>query len=259
MSVLFHIEPECAGLFRQHGLADFTSWMGGDVGEMVSRGAGREVRRLKLGGETFFLKKRWGERAGRLLGMLLSGSRPLSGPLRELRLVHALRGEGFAVMEPLAWGESRSAGMPKEGFLVVRGIPGRPLEAVYDETSGKARLALMERVGELSGRLHAKGFFHHLRLKDLIETPDGVLTIIDRESGQPWARRFSTRIAMTALARTARRTLRDGHVIGPGAASAFFRGYRQGVAGRWRTDSKELGRLAVARIRKELGPPADRV
>jgi hypothetical protein len=253
MAQQFHIESRCAALFRQQGLHDFSSWMSGEIGEAVSKSQTCEVRRVIVGGEEFFLKRRSGEAALRLLGLLMLGRRPMSGPIRELQLVNALTRAGFPVMEPVAWGESRVVGIPQQGFLVVRSIPGRSFAAVYDEGSGAEQLAMMRRLGELHGKLHARGFFHHLRLKDLIETPEGRLVIIDRESGRPWARRFSVRSAMASLARTTRRTLRDGHCIGPGAAGAFLRGCRSGVGERWQVSQRELGRLAVRRFRREIG------
>lgn len=252
MTTRSRIKPECLDLFRQQDLDHFSAWMTGDIGEVVSKTPTSEVRRVKLDREEFFVKRRSGESAWRLLGMLMFGRRPMSGPIRELHLVNSLADAGFAVMEPVAWGESRVVGIPKEGFLVVRRIPGRSFAEIYDEGSERERRVMMERLGELLGRLHGKGFFHHLRLKDLIETPDGCLTIIDRESGRPWARRFSIRNAMTSLARTARRTLRDGHSVGAGAVAAFLSGYRNGIRPRWQVTRRELGRLAIARFRAEM-------
>jgi tRNA A-37 threonylcarbamoyl transferase component Bud32 len=252
MSIQYCIAQECLDLFGQQGPNGFSAWMKGEIGEVVSQTPLSEVRRVSVGGQEFYLKRRSGEPILKLLLPLVFGWRPMSGPIRELRLVNALAGEGFAVMEPVAWGESTIAGIPQEGFLVVRSIPGRSFAEVYDDSSGANRLAMMGRLGELLGRLHARGFFQHLRFKDLIETPCGGLTIIDRESGRPWARRFSIRGAMTSLARTARRTLRDGHAVGQGAISAFLRGYRNGVRERWHVSHKELGRLAIEKFRKEM-------
>lgn len=139
-----------------------------------------------------------------------------------------------------------------EVFLMVRAVPGELLANVFEVSSESERRILMEHAGELAGRLHARGFFQHPRLKDLIRTPEGELTVIDRESGRPWPRRFSSRLAMTSLARTARRTLRDGHRLGPASASAFFEGYSRGLESRWPMPAADLARLFMRRFRREL-------
>jgi hypothetical protein len=165
MNTQFHIAPECLGLFEAHGLAEFSAWMRGGPGELVSETALSDVRRLSVGGQEFYLKRRSGEPVLKLLLPLVFGRRPMSGPIRELHLVNALAGEGFAVMEPVAWGESTIAGIPQEGFLVVSSIPGRSFADVYDDGCGANRLAMMNRLGELLGRLHARGFFQHFEIQ----------------------------------------------------------------------------------------------
>lgn len=253
MKTEFQIDPACRDLLEKHQLDDFLPWMSGEIGELVSKSGASEVRRVIVGDEVFFLKRRTSEPVMKLLGLLLFGRRPMSGPIRELHLVRALERKNFPVMKPVAWGESRAGCVPRQGFLVVRAIPGRSFSDLYDECAPADRPDMMARLGALLGKLHACGFFQHLRLKDLIETPDGQLTIIDRESGQPWARRFSVSNAVTSLARTARRTLRDGHVMGPATTGAFLRGYRAGVSGRWQTSQMDLARLILKRMRRDSG------
>lgn len=251
MHTEFWIEPKLADVFLHQGLDGFEPWMNRAMGEVISVARGREVRRVEVAGETYYVKRRRDERLSRLLALVLFGTRPISGPLREFRMLRAMADHGFRVMEAAAWGEARWLGIPRMGFLVVRSVPGNHLAQVYRDGSAAGRVRLMESLGKLTGRLHAHGFFDHLRLKDLIEDEDGQLTMIDRESRHPWPRRFSVKAAMTALARTARRTLRDGHRMGPATTKAFLKGYREGVADCWWVEGSELRRQVFKAYRSE--------
>ncbi len=131
-------------------------------------------------------------------------------------------------MEPVAWGERRRFGFPLDGFLVVRKVQGDEVAALFDGMDESRRRRLMEEVGQLIGRLHAKGFFQPVRLKDLILTEAG-LVLIDRATSKPWPTRFSRQKAAESLARAMRRILRGGHKIGASSASAFLRGYHSGL------------------------------
>jgi len=247
----FHIAPAWCDLLEKHHLDDFELWMSGELGELVSKSGSSEVRRVVLDGEELYLKRRYDESAIRLLESVCFMRLPMSGAIRELAVVQALASAGFPVMEPIAWGEARVACIPKKGFLVVRGLPGRSLAEVYQGAEADERIGIMSRLGELLGRLHAAGFFQPLRLKDLIQGSSGEWTLIDRECARPWRKRFSQRSAVTSLARTARRTLRDGHTMGHCAVRAFLDGYLKGICGCWHTGRIELLRLIHAKLRHE--------
>lgn len=252
MSTTFHIEPEVKELFRSHGVDHPSAWLDGQPGKPVSADKSHDVRRVTLGGETFYLKRRWSESRGSLIGMIFFGRRPASGPVREAALAIQLRTAGFSAMEPVAWGEKRRWGLPVKGFSVIRAVAGESVENAYAQADEASRRRLLAQAGELTGKLHSAGFFHHVRLKDLILSPAGELVLIDRESGRPWKRRFSLGTALTALARTVRRTLRDGHRFGGGEAGAFFRGYHLRAEGCLALTPKEFRRKAMRRIRAEL-------
>ncbi len=243
-----HLPPQLGEILRRHGLNP-ERLLHENVGDSVSVSRLHDVRRLDFGGDgVFYLKRREGESRWRMIGLLARGRRPHAGPVREGLMATQLRDAGFRVMEAAAWGEIRRFGLPVRGFLLVREVSGEDVATLYDRSDGRARRHLMERVGELTGRLHAAGFLHPVRLKDLIRAPDGELVLIDRETGKPWRGQFRPGASVVSLARAARRTLRDGHRIGPGSAVAFFRGYRRG-----------LGRPAptverwTAALRRELG------
>lgn len=154
-------------------------------------------------------------------------------------------------MEPVAWGERRQLGLPACGFLVVREVAGQEVAELFDQADGWEKRVLMEDAGRLIGRLHAKGFFHPVRLKDLIHT-EGGMVLIDRETSKPRRSLFLKKKCLVSLARAVRRTVRDGHRIGAESAWAFLRGYRQGVVSRWKVPSIELSRLVFGAVRKEI-------
>jgi hypothetical protein len=260
MGVLCQITPEWQPLFQECGLGDFAALMHAPGGEQIGRqNGGRELRRLTLSrGEAVFrgYLKRLGREPWRVsLRMAFYGYRPRSGPLREFLLVQRLRAAGFAVMEPVAWGERRCCGLPREGFLVVREVPGSDVATLFETLSGQARRRLMVEVGRLVGRLHGQGFFQPVRFKDLIRTPcaDGSrLVLIDRETSKPWPARFSRGRCFTALTRACRRILRDGHHWTAGSASAFFQGYAAALAAQSGMSTREWSRRTMRRLRQEL-------
>lgn len=259
MSEHFHIEAPYVTLFREHGLVSFAALMNGSVGKMISCPQDRrKLYRLTLpsadGQVRFYLKRMRDEPAVWLLRSLLYGRRPYSGPLREMQMLTALHEAGFAVMRPVAWGEERRWGVPVAGFLVVAEVQGAEVAGLFDTCSGAQRLALLGKVGGLVGRLHAAGFFHPVRLKDLIcEEPLRQLVLIDRETSKPWPARFSRQRAVTSLARAARRTLRDGHRLGPASARHFLDGYAAAVADRWAISVRNLRQMVMDRMRRDLG------
>ena len=259
MTINFHLEPASRELFHAHGLHSFEVLMHGALGDMVSCASDRrKLYRLSLVDrdgqrQCFYLKRMTGEPAIWLLKSLLAGRRPYCGPIRELQLLTALRSAGFAVMRPVAWGEARRNGLPQGGFLVVAEVQGADVAGLSATLPSPERRGLLRGVGQLIGRLHAAGFFQPVRLKDLIrEEPSQQLVMIDRETSKPWPVRFSRQRALTALARTARRTLRDGHRFGPAGVRDFLEGYGEGVASRWTVARAELRHLVFTRFRKEL-------
>lgn len=259
MSSTFHIEPSFRPLFIASGLDSYDALMNAPVGTLVS--APQDRRRLyrlelvDLHGKCrrFYLKRMSGEPVLPMLKSLVSGRLPHCGPVRELQLLQALDRNGFAVMEPVAWGEGHRCGLPVGGFLVVAEVCGRDVATLAVTLPEQDRLALFRNVGELVGRLHVTGFLHPVRFKDLIlEEETQRLVLIDRETGKPWPQRFSASRAIEALARTARRTLRDGHRFGPAAMRHFFDGYTAGVSNRWAVDAGELRRAVLTRLRRDL-------
>lgn len=247
------ILPEIVTLFENHGIVDFIDLMSANVGTLLSsEKGGRQVRRLELDGQTFYLKRLGHESP--MISMLLFGCWPRSGPIRELMLLRRLSSAGFPSMVPVAWGERKVLGLPMGGFIVVRGIEGEDVAELFDRSSGRDRRAMMQEVGLLVGRLHAAGFFHPVRLKDLIRSAEGMM-LIDRETSKPWPKVwFTWTSCVRSLSRAVRRTVRDGHKIGPGSAGAFLRGYHEGLgekAGNMKL--RALASSVMKCVRAELG------
>ncbi len=243
MKTVCYIAPALEPQFAESGLNSFDALM---------EGSGKVQRTVLRDGSVFYLKREEGEPVWKkCVPMFLRGLRPHSGPLREVRLLQLLRANGFLAMEPVAWGEQRLLGIPLRGFLVVREVKGEELADLFDRSNGYERQQLMKAFGRLTGRLHAKGFFQPVRLKDLIHTDAG-LVLIDRETSKPWRSLFFPQQCRDSLTRAIRRMIRDGHHIGAGSACAFLHGYRRGVAERWKISPCELAAQICFALRSEM-------
>ena len=183
--------------------------------------------------------------------MIFFGHCPRCGALREVCMIQRLKSAGFAVMEPVAWGQEWVNGFRFRGFLLVREVCGKEVSDLLENACGRERNQLMEEVGELIGKLHVKGFFQPVRLKDLICAEEG-LVLIDRETSKPWRSFFWKRQCMVSLARAVRRTVRDGYLIGVGSARSFLLGYQRSVAARWVVSMPELRKSLFSAIRREM-------
>lgn len=259
MSVKLTVCDSVQSLFLANGLDNFEIFQTGDLGKVLSwKKSGWEVRRIVLHGEGgpegFYLKRTGNGFDLRPFSAIFSGCRLHCAPLRELAAIRLLQQKGFAVMDPVAWGERRRYGLPACGFLVVREVCGDNVAQLYASSRGPARLALLEEVGQLTGRLHAAGFYQVVRMKDLIrEGKSRQLVLIDRETTKPWLSRFSKKQAVATLARACRRTFRDGHRFGPATLRHFLAGYSEGVKGVWNVSAVEMQRLLLGELRRELG------
>jgi tRNA A-37 threonylcarbamoyl transferase component Bud32 len=83
--------------------------------------------------------------------------------------------------QPIAWGCVRSLGAARESLLVTEEVRGISLPRALDDATPAVRRTLSRSVGDLIGRSHAAGIFHEVCGKDLIASPDGEPTLIDRD------------------------------------------------------------------------------
>jgi len=244
-----HIDKELQPLFPQGDQLSF--WLDSDIGIPVSKDHdGREMRRIESGGQSFFLKRSGNESLLRHLRMLCWFCRPQSNALREVKMLLTLQSAGFAVMEPVAWGEEWIGWFKVRGFLLVREVIGQEVAELFDCSSDRERLELMGQMGRLIGRLHAKGFFHPVRLKDLILTEKD-LVLIDRETSKPWKSPFLKLCCLRSLSRSYCRICRDGHQIDDCEGITFLEGYRQGLASRLILEHSHLQEVLRKQIRQE--------
>jgi tRNA A-37 threonylcarbamoyl transferase component Bud32 len=215
------------------GIGNFKALMDEPVGELIDIEEGsRQIRRIRLSSGSqpshLFLKRIGRERLGRLLRMLAFGRKPRSGPLREKMLIDALSKAGLPVMRPLAWGEERRFCLPVRGFLLVQEVQGSDMAELFASSTSDERLSLVEALGRFVGRLHCKGFYQPVRLKDVFcESPVNAdsFILIDREANKPWVSMFSRRRCVNSLARAYRRTVRDGHRLSREEIDGFMRNY----------------------------------
>lgn len=254
-----HITPGWEEFFRPQGLAAAEGWLEETPHvpadwscRRVSANLTHDIWKVAAGNEVFFLKRRWGESRGGLLRMVARGRRPLSGPVREAVLADLLRAEGFAAMEPVICGEIRAGGFPKKGFNLCREVRGTPLDEVHAAAGGVVRERILRRLGTLTGRLHATGFFQNVRLKDVMVTPEQEWVLIDRETIRPWCARFSLGEAVRVLAKTARQVLRDGSDFEPSEIVAFFQGYSREIVKNTDRSVREIRRIAMGKILREV-------
>ncbi len=260
----WHAIPEIKEMLEAAGLADFDSLASKPIGESINKDSnGREVRRLVLSdkGEPFrfYLKRSSRVSLTHLLRMLLVGRRPMSASIREKTLIELMQQAGVAMMEPVAWGERRRFGFPRCGFLLVREVIGEEVADIYRNLSKVDQQKLFNAIGRFVGRLHKSGFYQPVRIKDLFcsaetnfEQDKIDLVLIDRETGKPWASRFSSKKCVRSLARSFRRQIREDFRMGPLTMRAFTEGYLAVIADVWAVDRKTLYRQVYSCIIKEL-------
>jgi hypothetical protein len=172
----------------------------------VVRTAGpRVTRRIETPGGVLYLKAHRGLQPGwRRLAFLGRGA---TSPARlEWEAMDAMRRAGFDVPEPVAVGETPTVvGCPPRSFLLMREVPGVPLDRFLEDGDPDARgsgpraaaNAVLRDVSGMIRRLHATGFYHKdLYCCHLVVTRDprwGRPFFIDLqrvERGQPPRRRW---------------------------------------------------------------------
>lgn len=250
MKRVCYIKPDVREQFGASA-GDLEFWLDAEVGRQLFREkAGREIRVIDIAGQRFFLKRSGIESIVRSLPMVFFGLRPCSGALRELRMLRCLKESEFDVMEPVAWGEKSASLTKHRGFLLVRNVDGVEAKKYLKSASPGEQRLLLEKTGELTGRLHAAGFYQAIRLKDLIWS-ENRLVQIDRETLHPWKTRFSRKRCINALERGIRRTFREEHQLTLWDTRHFFKQYVHCISSCWNiTPSALFRRVLVPVIKK---------
>ena len=158
-----------------------------DQGSILEKSKKRDIRRIEGHGMVAYLKRRLNSPIGKSLEMFLEGRWPHTAPFNEYLHICALQRHQLPVMNAMATGEQRRFGFPEYGFILVEEVKGVPLERkLYECESSDLRNKLLRSYGQLIARLHQKGFYCPLRLKDIIVTEDRESWVmIDRETRCP--------------------------------------------------------------------------
>lgn len=243
------VELHIAEPFRQRltaaGLDRFEPLMHGEgLGVEVNRKPRQVVLRLDAAHGGFYLKRTWADPPPRVLRQMLHGFGPHVASLRELHMIRSLEAHGLPVMKAAAWGQRRTLGWPREGFLLVEAVPGRNVLELFAEGDDAARMHLAQAMGQLLGRLNHCGFFGALRLRDMIG-PTSIhgdapppLVLIDRETHAPRPQRFSWEHAARCVARSYCKLRQMGHDLTPRQQAAFLDAYARAAAERQPPDQR---------------------
>lgn len=237
----FQIEPGHQLLLQIAGMDSFDAFMRDDA-TSVSPGGGGErarVRRLKLvnGGQTIvcFLKLTLAHRKLKSVQALVRGKRPHTDAYREMQMVLELAKHGFPAMKVIAWGEERRFGFPLRGFIMVEQAQGTCMQEMFKAGDSELRKKIIAAYAEMLGKLHLKGFFQIVRLKDIIcfsENGALSLTLIDRAASNVGRKFFSPWFCLRSIERGFRRMARDKTVFNDDELNDFATVYGKVLASR---------------------------
>lgn len=170
MSDRLHIEPAWSGALRASGLTSFDDFMHVRGGPPASRHRHRETLPVELfrdgDGRVCFLKRVFWIPPKHCIVPLLRLRPPFSQPGREWRACRQLTAAGIPVMRPVAFGERRALGLPRQAFILVEAapmahtaedwlVPGVPKPRPLDRLH---RRRLLHELGGLLHRLTSCGF-----------------------------------------------------------------------------------------------------
>ncbi len=170
----FHIEPEWNDAFARAGL-DLAALTRGDVGRVVQRKPGREVRRVELGDArgAVYVKRIEIHGLVRHWAALRRGDTAT----REAHALLRVNAAGVRAARPLAFGR---AGRDLCA-LITEELRGVDLTSALADATPRRRRQLLNAMGTLLARLHTAGILHEVRCKDAIVDEDGALGLIDRD------------------------------------------------------------------------------
>jgi len=258
----FYLNSDYQRQFHLQGIDSFTSLMTTDQGTVVSCSSETEIKRLTLKDKdqtTLFIKRTLYEPFNRSIAMFFRLALPRTRSLKELQMLKRLRAHGFPCMIPVAWGERRVLGLPIIGVLVVKEVKGNEFEEAFLNTNNTEKCRLIKQLGELLGRLNNEGFFHILRLKDIIIADNNddywgknSLVLIDREVAKPWPRKFNPNNCCYCLARCYAKFIREKYILTPKQLIMFIDAYLQEIKSKWQPARRELFKRITKYLKKIL-------
>ncbi len=258
----FHLEESYKILFKDHDIDSFKSLMDTNSGTVVSFSDETQIIRLTLSDKqnsTFFIKRSLSASLNRSIAMFFRLAMPHTRSIKEFQLITHLRTNDFPAMVPVAWGEQRLFGLPIRGALVVKEIKGIELEEAFLNGDDHQRCKLVKQLGEFLGRLNKAGFFHIIRLKDIIiaDRKDeywdaNSLVLIDREVTKPWPRKFSAEKCCRCLARCYAKFIRAEFSLTRKQLVIFTDAYLNKVRSKWAPSRRNLMQKTSKHLQKIL-------
>lgn len=244
----FQICADDRQLLEAAGYASFENLMLKNDGELISSEKRAQTLRLDLpapnGTKICFLKRTLVHRRRKNFQALMQFARPHTDVYREMQLAQKLRDAGIPAMRILAWGEERKFGFPIRGFILTEAVTGMSLDEMFRTGNARMRRRIVAAFGSFVARLHERGFFQTVRLKDLIcadsDSPDLKLTLIDRAASNCRRKFFWSHFCLQALARGFRRMKRDQVVFEGELERVFADAYVKSIAPKWKITSEKL-------------------
>ncbi|MCP4471763.1 MAG: hypothetical protein GY815_13960 [Gammaproteobacteria bacterium] len=242
--IRLQVKPAFAALLQAHDLGNYRQLMQTSKGRVVEEDSLRDVRCLDLDGQAFYLKRTHSEKALSALESYGRGRLAHSKPFKEMLQFKHLARLGFDVAEIVATGEELHYGIPQRGFIMTREVEGRDLALVYRAADDTERCHILRYFGSLLGRLHAGGFYGSTRLKDIIyagvagDSPK--LTLIDRETRNPYPKRATAKRVTSRLLFNIRRQAQQGEVFSEREWHSFCEAYCQSLSHRLAFDPEAL-------------------
>ncbi len=202
MSVRFDIVPAYRPLLTSAAMADLDSWLAFTGGQSRSTHRDRRTVELQLPGPSggapvrLFAKLQYAvPKWPRFVSFVSGRGVPPSAAVNEWEWLARLAWLGIDAMEPVAVGERRVLGVPRQACLIVRAVPPpRSLHRLMrDEPALADDASLWQTLGELVGRLAGAGVhWPDLSAKHVFPQRDGDawrLFLIDVERMTPTAGR----------------------------------------------------------------------
>lgn len=198
MSNLLTIDEDYREMLAAAGLDSFDALMHGDVGEVVTQRDGRETRRAVLGSgdkaTTVYIKRCSSIGPKHSIWPRLLGRACHTPPIKEANAIAMCKAAGIPTVDVAASGESRVAGVPRCGFVVMTAAPmawtlNDWLTIGYEQPrrlEDHERVALMQAVGELVATFERAGIhWPDMKAKHIHAAPDDEgeweLCVIDLE------------------------------------------------------------------------------
>lgn len=245
-----HISENYRPLLEAQQLIHYDQFMATSAGEMIEEDHRRDVQKLCLQGENYYLKRTYSEKSYSALESYLSGRMAHSKPYNEKLQFDYLQQCGFSTAEVVAAGEELRWGLPLNGFIITREVGGEELSHTYRKADTLGRTAILGQLGQLTARLHRQGFFTSVRMKDVFCTGEDKntmrLTLIDREVRHPGAKRFSPTKASKSLVKSLARQIRAGDKPTATETQEFVNQYCQKISDIWNIQPNRLYKVIMA-------------